>query len=85
MQQAQEATRLVKEGKLPTTDQAAQLLQRVQTTVVHEARRESKMSETGREVLENVENLMDTTRRILVEKNAGNDLQELLYVNLVVY
>ena len=69
----------IQQGQMPTTDQLDHMLSAVEERALHEAQHGTHLSKTGRQVMEDVEQIVEDTRRIVTEKNARNDLQEMIY------
>jgi len=78
---ADKATKIagaLSEGKLPTTEQIATSIESLQESdAIHETAR--GMSPLGKRVFANTEKLLESTKNLLVEKNAGDELQNVIF------
>ncbi|KAL7751249.1 hypothetical protein RI367_003455 [Sorochytrium milnesiophthora] len=68
----------LKEGKLPSNDELQGWVTHWQNTVSSISNRDA-LSSDGRTVLENFEQLLDTLRSLVEEKNRGEKLQQFLF------
>ncbi|ORX91654.1 hypothetical protein K493DRAFT_264315, partial [Basidiobolus meristosporus CBS 931.73] len=74
----QQMGQALQEGKLPTTNQINQGLNRItEDNVLHNAA--SNMSPAGKKVMADTERLVDSTKVLLAEKNDNNQLQNAIY------
>ncbi|KAK9721355.1 hypothetical protein K7432_003498 [Basidiobolus ranarum] len=73
-----EIMQAAQEGSLPTTAQLTNVIEKIQEeNSLHQAAEE--MSPTGRRVMADTENLLDSTKKLLSEKNADDQLQNVIY------
>jgi DNA ligase-4 len=63
---------------IPSNKQAAATLEQIEEQAA-DARNHAELSATGRQVLSTAEDLAESTRKLLLEKNEGNHLQEIAY------
>ena len=77
-QHARELSAALKEGKLPTTQQATAAIEKIQKEgLLRDTNQE--LSREGQRVAASAEHLLDDSKRILAEKNAGDQLQQAVY------
>ncbi|CAG8590294.1 22967_t:CDS:2 [Cetraspora pellucida] len=77
-EKATQLTEALKEGKLPTTEQITTTIESIQENdTIHESAR--GMSPLGKKVLADTEKFLESTKNLLVEKNAGDELQNAVY------
>jgi hypothetical protein len=68
----------LKEGKLPTTEQITKTIDKIQKSdELHDVGRGA--SPLGKRVLADTERLLESTKRVFEEKNAGDQLQNIVY------
>lgn len=68
----------LKEGKLPSTAQITKTIDKIQNSdELHNAGH--GVTPLGKRVLADTEKLLESTKRVLEEKNAGNQLQNIVY------
>ncbi|RHZ83681.1 hypothetical protein Glove_88g26 [Diversispora epigaea] len=66
------------EGKLPNTEQITETIGSIQESdVIHDSARD--MSPLGKKVFADTEKLLETTKNLLEEKNAGDEMQNIIY------
>jgi hypothetical protein len=66
------------QGHLPTTEQITSTIDRIQASdAIHDTG--SGISPLGRKVLSDTEQLLESTKKVLEEKNVGDELQNFLY------
>ena len=70
-------TAVITDHKMPTTSQANQIL--LETEKVINNTQTDGLSGTGKKVLGSTQNIIETSRKILINKNPKDDLQELIY------
>jgi hypothetical protein len=68
----------LKEGKLPTTGQITGTIDRIQGSDSLHATGQG-MSPLGKRVLADTERLLESTKKVLDEKNSGDELQNIIY------
>ncbi|CAG8521543.1 11632_t:CDS:10 [Ambispora leptoticha] len=74
----EEVVEAFSEGKLPTTKQITETITKVQESeTLHDV--SHQLSPLGRKILSDTEKLLDTTKRVLKEKNRGEQLQNLIF------
>ncbi|ORX99371.1 hypothetical protein K493DRAFT_299405 [Basidiobolus meristosporus CBS 931.73] len=73
-----EVIHAAQQGKLPTTVQLTDAIEQLQEdNSLHHA--SANMSASGRRVMADTENLLDSTKRLLTEKNADDQIQNIIY------
>ncbi|CAG8517785.1 12710_t:CDS:2 [Acaulospora colombiana] len=81
LQTAEKATKIAGafgEGKLPTTEQIVTSIESLQDSdAIHATAR--GMSPLGKKVFADTEKFLESTKDLLVEKNAGDELQNVIY------
>ncbi|CAG8466015.1 5841_t:CDS:2, partial [Racocetra fulgida] len=77
-ERATQFTEALKEGRLPTTEQITTTIDSIHDNdTFHESAR--GMSPLGKKVLANTEKFLESTKNLLAEKNAGDELQNTVY------
>jgi len=77
-EKAQQVTEALSEGKLPTTTQITTAIDEMRDSdVLHESTK--VLSPLGKRVLADTEKVLETTKQVVEEKNAGDQLQNVMH------
>ncbi|KAL1915397.1 uncharacterized protein VTP21DRAFT_6855 [Calcarisporiella thermophila] len=77
-EQLQDTIEAASQGKLPKTEEITRQIEQVQSSeIIHDTAR--GMSPLGKKVMGDAEKLLETTKRVLLEYNRGDKLQNVIY------